>query len=461
MHSHRLGLLLTALFGAIALKMTSWVCKTTYVAGEAQWKAIEAPELILGRQAHLILLGIGLLAVFAPGVQDGRLTNRLSDGLSRIGKMLAAGLAVALIGTCFLSKQIHADNPDALLSSYVMEAEGEIDAAQRGVTNAQASMDALSGAVTANQSLAGTEKMAKIRSDLESQMANTQPELDRIMADMENLAEDDEAGGLALMEAYDQAAGKQAIYDNALSALNTPVAPAARGDVAGTEEEQAAQEAQAAEAMANAQLSAAQEALQSAKSTAEEGVTAAKEGAATMKAYTPETFPEFEGKSYLSAGLSHLIGMVLGLIVLLGLALAPVRVYSGATEQRWAVATLALLTSVAATGASQVAEVGPMLIGVPAATNIFGQVALGLGVVVALAVLFVRKDKHFGWLDGLALTGMLGAIALLNLLQVIDNVLANTQMPLSQGLIICLPMMAIVLMWPLGKKDNDSETAAA
>ena len=135
--------------------------------------------------------------------------------------------------------------------------------------------------------------------------------------------------------------------------------------------------------------------------------------------------------------------------------------FSGATEQRWSVASLALLTSIAATGASQVAQVGPMLIGVPATANPFGKVALALGAVVFLAVLLVHRDKAFGWVDGLAFTGMLGAIALFNLLQVVDNSLANTEMPLSQGLIIALPMMAIVLMWPLGKKPNDTEGSAA
>jgi hypothetical protein len=40
----------------------------------------------------------------------------------------------------------------------------------------------------------------------------------------------------------------------------------------------------------------------------------------------------------------------------------------------------------------------------------------------------------------------------MNLLHVVDNVLAKTQVPMSQMLVICLPMIAIVLMWPLGQK---------
>ena len=461
MHSHRLVLLLTAAIGAAVLKLTSWVCKTTYSGGEAQWKSIEAPEFILGRQAHLILLAIGLLALLAPGVRDGRLTNRLSDGLSRLGKMLAAGLAVALIGTCFLSKQIHADDPEALLSSYVFEAEGEIDAAQRTVDNAQASLDALSQLAAANDSLDSEAKLNAIKESLQKDIDSSQPELDRIMTEMENLAEDDEAGGLALMEAYDQAAGKRAIFENALYALDVPIeAPSPVADDTGSGEA-SNPIPEATESRADLQLSAAQASLEQAKSTAAEGVAAAEAAAEQMRTFTPETFPDFEGQSYLSAGLSHLIGIVLGVALLLGLALAPARVFSGATEQRWSVASLALLTSVAATGASQVAQVGPMLIGVPATTNPFGKVALALGIVVFAAVLFVRRDRAFGWIDGLAFTAMLGATALFNLLQVVDNSLANTEMPLSQGLIICLPMMAIVLMWPLGQKPKDTENSAA
>lgn len=460
MHSHRIILLLTAVFGAAVLKLTTWVCKTTYSGGEAQWKAIEAPEFILGRQAHLILLALGLLALLAPGVRDGRLTNRLSDGLSRLGKMLAAGLAVALIGTCFLSKQIHADDPEALLSSYVFEAEGEIDAAKRSVDNAQASLDALRRLAEENASLEGEAKLAKIKAALQADIESSQPELDRIMAEMENLAEDDEAGGLALMEAYDQAAGKAAIFENALLALDTPVeVPAAPDQPEPAEGLNPAD--QASGPTAALQLSAAQGALEQARAAADEGVATAEAAAEAMRGFTPETFPDFEGQSYLSAGLSHLVGIVLGVVLLLSLALAPCRVFSGATEQRWSVASLALLTSIAATGASQVAQVGPMLIGVPATTNPFGKVALALGIVVFLAVLTVRRDRHFGWIDGLVFTGMLGATALFNLLQVVDNSLANTEMPLSQAMIICFPMMAIVLMWPLGKKPNDTESSAA
>ena len=110
------------------------------------------------------------------------------------------------------------------------------------------------------------------------------------------------------------------------------------------------------------------------------------------------------------------------------------------------------MTSVAGTGASQLAEIGPMLLGVPAMGNLFGMLAVGVGLVVFLAVVFLKKEAPFGWIDGLILTGLLGAVALMNLLHVVDNVLAKTQVPMSQVLVICLPMIAIVLMWPLGQK---------
>ena len=323
MHSHRLVLLLTATLGAAVLKLTSWVCKTTYSGGEAQWKSIEAPEFILGRQAHLILLAIGLLALLAPGVRDGRLTNRLSDGLSRLGKMLAAGLAVALIGTCFLSKQIHADDPDALLSSYVSEAEGEIDAAKRTVENAQASLDALNQLSETHASLQGEAKLTKIRESLQADIDSSQPELDRIMAEMETLAEDDEAGGLALMEAYDQAAGKRAIFENALYALDTPIEPSPAPAEPTNTDGEAAKPLAPEGIDATEQLKAATASLQQSKSSAEEGVAAAEAAAEAMRAFTPETFPDFEGQSYLSAGSSHLVGMLLGVVLLLSLALAP------------------------------------------------------------------------------------------------------------------------------------------
>ena len=454
MHSQRLGLLIIAFFGAVALKISAWVCKTSYLAGEIEQKAIAAPELILGRQAHLILLGLGLVALLAPGTKDGVLTNRLSDELSRLGKMLAAGLAVGLIGTCLLSKQIHADDPGALLSSYVMEAEGEVEAAKREVDNARASKEALEEALASGQP----------ESVLQGKVEAAQPELDRIMEQMDLVAEDDEAGQLALMEAYDSAYGKQAIYENALNALNS-----ARDAVETSAEEPAGDDITegvepTATNTADAIEAAAKEAIAVYVSEAEAMVDVANASAEEMRAVTPETFPEFEGKSYLAAGLAHWVGILLGLATLLGLALLPARKTGGCTEQRWAVGSLALLTAIAGTGASQTAVVGPMLIGVPAMEHFAGTAAVGIGLFVFLAVLLIRKSSPFGWIDGLALTGLLGAAALVNLLLVVDNVLANTQVPLSQMLVICLPMTAIVLMWPLGQKaasqGSDSSSAS-
>ena len=338
---------------------------------------------------------------------------------------------------------------DALLVSYVMEAEGEIDAAKREVDNAKSSKQALTQAMTEGDA----------KSILQEKIEAAQPELDRIMEEMDQLSEDDEAGQLALMEAYDSAYGKQAIYENALNALQSAedaiaaTTPAinseAEGDAAASDD---ASEAPDAVDRIAATEAAAQAAIDALIEDAQAGVEAASAAAEEMRSFTPATFPEFDGKSYLKAGLSHWVGILLGLTTLLGLALLPARNFGGRTEQRWTVAGLALMTCVAGTGASQIAEVGPMLIGVPAMGSLFGMLAVGVGFVVFLAVLFLKKDAPFGWMDGLVLTGLLGAVALMNLLHVVDNVLAKTQVPMSQMLVICLPMIAIVLMWPLGQK---------
>lgn len=142
MNKQRLGLLIGSVFGAVALHFSSWINKTSFAAGEATEKVIGLHESGMGRQAHLILLVIGLVALLAPGESKGMLTNRLSDPLSRLGKVTAATLGVALFATCYLSKQINADDPAALLSSYVMEAEGEIGVAEADLKEASEALAA-------------------------------------------------------------------------------------------------------------------------------------------------------------------------------------------------------------------------------------------------------------------------------------------------------------------------------
>jgi hypothetical protein len=150
MNKQRLGLLIGSVFGAVALHFSTWITKTSFAAGEATEKVIGLHESGMGRQAHLLLLVIGLVALLAPGENKGMLTNSLSDPLSRLGKVTAATLGVALFATCYLSKQINADDPAALLSSYVMEAEGEIGVAEADLKEASEALAAGRSAAEAN-----------------------------------------------------------------------------------------------------------------------------------------------------------------------------------------------------------------------------------------------------------------------------------------------------------------------
>jgi len=205
MHKQRLALLILAFLGAKVLEMTTWITKTTYAAGEAAEKTIGAHETGLGRQAHLILLAIGLVAVLAPGVRDGQLTNRLSDGLSRLGRLTAAGLGIALLATCYLSNQINADDPDALLSSYVMETEGEIGVAELDLE-------------AANKALAAG------KADAEAAVAEAQAKVDTFAGLDARFIEETEDG-----DGYNSFATDLAAAQAALDALTTAVSDAELG----------------------------------------------------------------------------------------------------------------------------------------------------------------------------------------------------------------------------------------
>jgi hypothetical protein len=388
MNKQRLGLVLTAFLGAMALHFTTWITKTSFAAGESSEKLIGIHESGLGRQAHLILLAIGLVAILAPGAKDGLLTNRLSDSLGRLGRLTVAALGIGLLATCYLSMQVNADNPAALLSSYVMEAEGEIGVAQDDLKAAKSALGAG-------------------KAEAEAAVATAQAKVDAM-----NAAGSAEAGGDAgLAEAQ-----------ATLSALNSAV------------------------------------------SDAELGVEETKAMADEMRAMTPAQM--FEGEHYKAAGFGHLLGILFGLSSLLILVCSRSGALHFATEKRWVVASLSLLASAAVLAACQTATVGPMEIGVKALEHPEGKAIQGLGLAVAFGVLVIRRDKSFGWVDGLLFTGLLGAMVGAGMLHTTDIVLQGTQVPASQMLSLVLPVMALVSLWPIGACCNkaagsDEATEAA
>jgi hypothetical protein len=372
MNKQRLGLVVTAFFGAMALHFTTWITKTTYAAGEATDKLVGIHETGLGRQAHLILLAIGLVAILAPGEKEGLLTNRLSDKLGRLGKLTAAGLGIALLATCYLSKQINADDPAALLSSYVQETEGEIGVAQND-------LDAAKAASTAGK--AGAE----------AAVAKEQALVDAMTEE----ARTEEGADAGLLEAQE--------------ALTT---------------------------------------LTSAVSDAELGVEEIKIAADELRAMTPAQM--FDGESYKAAGLGHWLGLLFGLMALFTVTFGCTGELRFATEKRWTVASLGLLSSAAVLAACQTATVGPMEIGVKALEHPEGKAIQMLGLLVAVGVLLIRRNKAFGWIDGLLFTGLLCAMIAAGLLHTTDIVLQGTQVPASQMLSLVLPAMALVSLWPIG-----------
>jgi hypothetical protein len=392
MHKQRLALLILSFLGAVGLHMSTWITKTAYAAGEATERIIGPHETGLGRQAHLILLAIGLVAILAPGVKDGRLTNGLSDSLSRIGRLTAAGLAIALLATCYLSKQINADDPEALLTSYVIEAEGEIGVAEKDLEDANAALAA--GKAEAEAAVTA----AKAKKDAHFDPSFSNEEWGEAVATGETLNED-----LAAAQA-------------ALDALTTAV------------------------------------------SDAELGIEETKARAEHVRASTPVQM--FDGQSFKSAGMGHLLGMLFGLLGLVALVCSGSGTVGSATEKRWAVASLALLASASVLCACQTATVGPLEVGVRAWEHPEGKAVLVGGLVIFFGVLSLRRDKAFGWIDGLLFTGLLGALLGASLIHLVDVVLTGTQPTASQLLALALPAMALVSLWPIAACCPPKEDAA-
>jgi hypothetical protein len=181
-----------------------------------------------------------------------------------------------------------------------------------------------------------------------------------------------------------------------------------------------------------------------------------------MRAYTPETYPDFDGKSFNAAGLGHWLGLLFGLMTFCTLVCGGKGELNFATEKRWTVASLGLLSSAAVLAACQTATVGPMQIGVSALEHPEGKAIQILGLLVAVGVFCVGRNKAFGWIDGLAITGMLCAMIGAGLLHTTDIVLQGTQIPASQLLSLALPAMALVSLWPIEACcKSDEEQAEA
>jgi hypothetical protein len=245
------------------------------------------------------------------------------------------------------------------------------------------------------------------------------------------------------------------VAQNDLDAAKAASTAGKAGAEAAVAKEQALVDAMTEEARteegADAGLLEAQEALTtltSAVSDAELGVEEIKIAADELRAMTPAQM--FDGESYKAAGLGHWLGLLFGLMALFTVTFGCTSELRFATEKRWTVASLGLLSSAAVLAACQTATVGPMEIGVKALEHPEGKAIQMLGLLVAVGVLLIRRNKAFGWIDGLAITGLLCAMIGAGLLHTTDIVLQGTQVPASQMLSLVLPAMALVSLWPIG-----------
>ena len=282
MHKQRLALLLIAFFGALSIRFTTWA--TTQKPNEdgvSVEQVIELGKYDAGRNIHLALLLIALIAILAPGKKllagarqkpwlvliaivgvlslfaspwivhtsfaDGKTiedTVSFSDttlgmqslvllaGLAALGglagfrglqaplKLLTAGIGIALLATSFLSMRLHEEDPQTNLASFAMEAEGSADSLKAIVENSKQSGTFLQEAVTASKEKPAAEQLAAAKSFLQAKVDSIQPEVDEITAKMD-VEDISEADFETLNVAWEKASGRQSIIQSSLTALES------------------------------------------------------------------------------------------------------------------------------------------------------------------------------------------------------------------------------------------------